>query len=136
MSADRRGDRPIADYAAIGDGRSVALVALDGSVDWLCLPEIDSGAVFCRLLDAQRGGYFRVGPVGDHTSVRRYLGDTNVLVTTHTTTTGVVQVTDLMPAPGVTTTRAVLRLVEGSPAQWMWTSSSGRPSDSRLHRRR
>ena len=113
MSADRRGDRPIADYAAIGDGRSVALVALDGSVDWLCLPDIDSDAVFCRLLDAQRGGYFRVGPVGDHTSVRSYLGDTNVLVTTHTTATGVVQVTDLMPAPGVTAARVVLRLVEG-----------------------
>jgi len=112
VSADR-GDRPIADYAAIGDGRSVALVAIDGSIDWLCLPEIDSDAVFCRLLDAERGGFFRVGPVGDHTSVRSYLGDTNVLVTTHTTATGVVQVTDLMSAPGLTPTRAVLRLVEG-----------------------
>ena len=112
MSADR-GDRPIGDYAAIGDGRSVALVAIDGSIDWLCLPEIDSDAVFCRLLDAERGGLFRVGPAGDHSSVRSYLGDTNVLVSTHTTTTGVVQVTDLMPAPGVTTARVVLRLVEG-----------------------
>jgi len=112
VSADRR-YRPIAEYAAIGDGRSVALAALDGSIDWLCLPEIDSDAVFCRILDAERGGYFRVGPADGHTSVRSYLGDTNVVVTTHTTTTGVVQVTDFMPAPGLTSARAILRLVEG-----------------------
>lgn len=112
MSADR-GYRPVADYAVIGDGRTVALVASDGSIDWLCVPDIDSDAVFCRLLDDRKGGFFRVGPRSEHSSARRYLGDTNVLVTTFTTPTGVVQLTDLMPAPGAALPSTVLRLVEG-----------------------
>jgi len=108
-----RGYRPISDYAVIGDGRTVALVASDGSIDWLCLPDIDSDAVFCRILDDRNGGYFRVGPTDEHSSARSYLGDTNVLVTTFTTATGVVQLTDLMPAPGAAPHSTVLRLVEG-----------------------
>lgn len=112
MSAER-GYRPIGDYAVIGNGRTVALVASDTSIDWLCLPDIDSDAVFCRLLDERNGGSFRVGPTGEHSSVRSYLGDTNVLVTTFTTGTGVVQVTDLMPAPDAARPAAVLRRVGG-----------------------
>ncbi|HYX50231.1 MAG TPA: trehalase-like domain-containing protein, partial [Ktedonobacteraceae bacterium] len=54
--------QPINSYGVIGDCRSVVLVAPDGSVDWGCLPDFDSPAIFCRLLDAEHGGYFQIAP--------------------------------------------------------------------------
>ena len=90
--------RPIRDYGLIGDAHTAALVSSDGSIDWLCWPRFDSPAVFCRLLDGEKGGHFRVGPAGrGATSSRAYVEGTNVLATVFTTGGGRFRLTDLMP---------------------------------------
>lgn len=61
----------IADHAVIGDGHSAALVARDGTVDWLCWPRFDSPSLFAALLDPERGGAFRVAPAGASSAERR-----------------------------------------------------------------
>src|SRR5206468_4015922 len=107
----------IGDYALIGDCHSSALVGRDGSIDWACFPRFDSRAVFCRILDEDRGGSFQVSPAGIRETRRAYLEDTNVLVTTFVCEGGELELTDCMPvAPldtgnptDVTSCRAILR---------------------------
>src|SRR5215217_8673439 len=119
-----RGYVPIGDYAAIGDGRSVALVARNGSIDWLCFPDLDSPSVFASLLDAERGGRFRLAPDEPHSVERRYVPHTNVLETTFTTAGGTARITDAMPLPttGLAPTRELARRIEGLsgsvPMRW------------------
>jgi GH15 family glucan-1,4-alpha-glucosidase len=89
--------RPIGDYAIIGDCRSAALVSRDGSIDWLCLPLFDRPSVFAAILDANKGGCFRVSVPGPARLTRRYIGQSAVLETTFTTPDGVLRLTDAMP---------------------------------------
>jgi GH15 family glucan-1,4-alpha-glucosidase len=86
----------IGDYAALGDGRTVALVARDGSVDFMSLPESHSPTTFGALLDPEQGGRFVLAPAGEFECARRYLGRTNVLETTYRTGDGVVRVTEAL----------------------------------------
>jgi GH15 family glucan-1,4-alpha-glucosidase len=91
--------KKISDYAIIGNLHSIALVGLDGSIDWLCLPHIDSPSVFAALLDDKKGGRFSLAPAGEWDSTASYLQDTNILLTKFRTKTGVMHLTDFMPIP-------------------------------------
>jgi GH15 family glucan-1,4-alpha-glucosidase len=104
----------IEDYAIISDTHTTALVGIDGSIDWLCLPRIDSSAVFAGLLGSDENGHWRIGPAeGTHvrSTMRRYRGDTLVLETEFETDTGVARVVDAMVPEA--DEHILLRLVEG-----------------------
>src|SRR5829696_2730441 len=89
---------PIAEHGVIGDLRSVALVGVDGTIDWYCPGRFDAPSVFGSLLDSARGGFYRIAPAGDGWTHRQlYYPDTNVLITRFLGPDGVVEVIDFMP---------------------------------------
>ncbi len=109
---------PIADYAVVGDCRTVALISRQGSIDWLCLPAISGPSVFAALLDRRRGGRFAIRPTAPFRTERRYLHATNVLETSFITAAGRVRLTDLMVLNGtdggrLQPERELLRVAEG-----------------------
>ena len=108
---------PIADYAIVGDCRTVALISRQGSVDWFCVPAISGASVFAALLDRKRGGRFALRPAAPFRTERCYLDGTNVLETTFITAGGRARVIDLMPlrgeAAGLEPERELLRIAEG-----------------------
>ena len=90
-------DQPIENYGIIGNMRTIALVSIDGSIDWLCYPHFDSPSVFAAILDRKKGGYFKIAPVGNFKKKQLYRPDTNVLVTRFLHKDGVGEITDFMP---------------------------------------
>ena len=87
---------PLEDLGLIGDGATAALVGLDGSVPWLCVPRFDAEPLFCGLLDHAKGGQFIVTPEGLLEARHQYEPDTSVLITELRTSTGLVRITDAM----------------------------------------
>jgi GH15 family glucan-1,4-alpha-glucosidase len=101
---------PLADLGLIGDGATAALVGLDGSVRWLCVPAFDSEPLFCALLDHTRGGEFAVTPEELVEARQHYEPDTAVLITELRTETGLVRLTDALAL------RAGADLTDDAPA--------------------
>ncbi len=102
---------PIEDYAIIADTQTAALVGRNGSIDWLCVPRFDSGAIFAALLGDEENGHWTIAPAGEATVERRYRDETLVLETEFSTADGVVRLTDFMPPR--TEAPTVVRIVTG-----------------------
>ena len=106
--------KPIEDYGLIGNMLSAALVARDGSIDWLCLPHFDSPACFAALLGDDSHGRWLLAPSAPGVvTTRRYLPETAVLETRHETPDGVVRVYDFMPLSDDEERVDVVRIVQG-----------------------
>jgi GH15 family glucan-1,4-alpha-glucosidase len=98
--------QPIENYGIIGNLRTAALVGMDGSIDWLCLPHFDSPSVFAAILDHRKGGRFRIAPARDQLRHKQfYWPDTNILVTRFLHDDGVGEVEDYMPVGGARVAR-------------------------------
>ncbi len=91
----------LAQVGAVGDRRTVAVISADGTVRWLCLPDYDGVPVFGNLLDAERGGYWRLGPASGAAGRQRYVDDNNVSITSWQSADGEVELTDAMLWPDV-----------------------------------
>src|SRR5215468_6104931 len=90
--------QPIENYGVIGDTQTVALVGMNGSIDWFCFPRFDSPSVFAAILDDKKGGYFKIAPLTDVSSHKQlYWPETNVLITRFLSPDGVAEITDYMP---------------------------------------
>ena len=94
-AATKESFRPIAEYGLLADCNSAALVDLDGSIGWLCLPRYDSPAVFAQILDRE-GGHWQIRPSTAYRSERHYVPGTLVIETTFATESGSVKLTDAM----------------------------------------
>ena len=89
---------PIDQYGLIGDMHTVALVAVNGSIDWMCMPRFDSPSLFCAILDDQKGGFFRIAPIHEDDIAYKqfYWPATNVLVTRFLSKQGAAELIDFM----------------------------------------
>ena len=104
--------QPIENYGIIGDLNTVALVGLNGSIDFLCFPNFDSATVFAAILDAEKGGYFKIAPIDDQSKPKQlYLPDTNVLLTRFLRKGGVGEIADFMPVESLYVGKELIRMV-------------------------
>ncbi len=104
--------QPIENYGVIGDLHTVALVGLDGSLDFLSFPHFDSPTIFAALLDHEKGGRFKIAPMLEGVKTRQlYLPDTNVLLTRFLSEEGVAEITDFMPVEEAGHAHNVIRRV-------------------------
>lgn len=103
--------RPIENYGVIGDLHTVALVGMDGSIDFMSFPHFDSPTIFALLLDSQKGGHFRIAPKWEEAKHKQfYLPDTNILLSRFLSTEGVAEISDFMPVEGGHSHRLVRRV--------------------------
>ncbi|MCH8076160.1 MAG: glycoside hydrolase family 15 protein, partial [SAR324 cluster bacterium] len=102
--------QPIENYGIIGDLHSVALVGMDGSIDFLSFPHFDSPTIFAALLDHKKGGRFRIAPTLENVRHKQmYLPDTNVLITRFLSLDGLAEVSDFMPVEMVMPSHELVR---------------------------
>ncbi len=104
--------QPLENYGFIGDLHTVALAGVDGSIDYMCFPHFDSPTVFGALLDAEKGGRFKIAPTAEGSRRKQmYLPDTNVLLTRFLSVDGVAEITDFMPVEEMRHTHILIRRV-------------------------
>jgi len=102
--------KPIENYGVIGDLSTVALVGMDGSIDFMCFPEFDSPTIFAALLDHKKGGSFKLAPVMDGTRLKQlYLPESNILVSRFLSSDGVAEISDFMPITNLGHAHAIIR---------------------------
>src|SRR2546426_2981539 len=89
---DKMSYKPIESYGVIGNLHTVALVGVDGSIDWCCLPHFDSPSIFAAILDDQQGGFFKIAPLHYTQHKQMYLPDSSVLLTRFLSAQGVGEV--------------------------------------------
>lgn len=104
--------QPIENHGIIGDLNTIALVDLNGSIDFMCFPDFDSPSIFAALLDAEKGGYFQIAPVFTAMKTKQlYLPDTNVLLTRFLSVEGVGEITDFMPVEELYAGKELIRRI-------------------------
>jgi GH15 family glucan-1,4-alpha-glucosidase len=114
--------KQIESYGVIGDMYSLALVGMDGSIDWCCLPRFDSPSVFGAILDDQKGGFFKISATHRSCQCRQmYLPETNILITRFLSPDGVGEIVDFMPVTAALSAHGkrheLIRIVRGVTGQ-------------------
>ena len=113
MNHKKRPFQPIENYGIIGNMQTIALVSLQGSIDFMCLPDFDSPSVFAALLDAKRGGYFSLEPQLENVSTKQlYLPGTAILLTRYFSDSGIAELTDYMPLSESGSGSAIVRSIK------------------------
>src|SRR5215831_10007143 len=109
--------KPIESYGVIGDLHTVALVSMDGSIDWCCLPQFDSPSIFAAILDERKGGFFKIASLYEAQHKQMYLPESNVLLTRFLSPEGVGEVVDFMPIQDASRGKKVHQIVRVVPGR-------------------